>query len=125
VISDATGDPTFAAQFAAIYENWPRKSGEAEARKAFAAVIASGASIEDIARGAAAYVVDRRSDRRGPAAVVRYTTGLAKWLAGREWEAWIGLPEAEARAAAQHTTDLELIQERARARDARRSAMLF
>ncbi|KQB12539.1 helix-turn-helix domain-containing protein [Rhodobacter capsulatus] len=125
IISDAAGDPNFAAQFSAIYENWPRKSGEAEARKAFFAAIASGASIEDIARGAAAYVLDRRADRRGPAAVVRYTTGLAKWLNGREWEAWTGLPEAEARAAAQQASDFELIQERARAREARRGQMLF
>lgn len=125
IVSDAAGKHHTDARFDAIFGRWPKQSGREDARRAFGAAIAAGEDIEAIARGAAAYVIDRQRDPRGPAAVIQFTTPMGRWLRERGWEAWGGLPEAEARAAAQHTTDLELLQERARAREARRGQMLF
>jgi len=125
ILSDAAGDNLHEARFDAIFGRWPKQSGREDARRAFSAAIAAGEDIEAIARGAAAYVTDRQRDPRGPAAVIQFTTPMARWLRERGWEAWGGLPEAEARAAAQHASDLELILERARAREARRGQMLF
>lgn len=125
ILSDAAAEHHTDTRFDAIFGRWPKQSGREDARRAFSAAIAAGEDLETIARGAAAYVTDRQRDPRGPAAVIQFTTPMARWLRERGWEAWGGLPEAEARAAAQHASDLEILQERARARDARRSAMLF
>ena len=125
IVSDAAGKHHTDARFDAIFGRWPKQSGREDARRAFGAAIAAGEDIEAIARGAAAYVIDRQRDPRGPAAVIQFTTPMGRWLRERGWQAWVGLPEAEARAAAQQASDIELIQERARAREARRGQMLF
>lgn len=85
--------------FDAIWRGWPKKTGRAEAWKSLIDALAAGAVPAEIARGAAAYIADRQRDSRGPAAVIQYTTPLARWLADGAWAAWLDLPEAEQRAA--------------------------
>lgn len=120
VLSDAA-----MASFRALFDRWPKRIGEADARGAFAEALSAGADLRAIAVGAAAYVADRYRDRRGPAAIIQFTTPLARWLRERGWETWQGLPEAER--AAQHTAadEEEAARARARSRAALRAAMPF
>lgn len=111
--------------FASIYRRWPKQAGETEARQAFRAAIASGVELELIAQGAAAYIADRQRDRRGPAAVIQFTTPMARWLGERGWEAWAALPEAERQAEHEAATTHAAFLARARERDARRKSMPF
>lgn len=111
--------------FASIYNRWPKQAGEAEARQAFRVALASGVEFEEVAKGAAAYIADRQRDRRGPAAIVQYTTPMARWLGERGWEAWAALPEAERQAEREAATEHDAFLARARDRDARRRSMPF
>ena len=108
--------------FASIFGRWPKRGGEAEARRAFHEAVRAGASVEAIARGAAAYVIDRHRDPRGPAATIQFTTPLARWLSESAWETWGGLPDAERAASAAAADELSAsIARRKRAEEARRA----
>lgn len=111
--------------FSTIFDRWLKRSGEKDARCAFMRALADGADPEAIARGAAAYLVDRSRDRRGPAAVIQYTTPLARWLADRGWETWAALPSAERQAAASDFSDHEAMKATMREREERRRSMPF
>lgn len=115
----------YAQAFASIYNRWPKQAGEAEARRAFRVALASGVEFEDVAKGAAAYIADRQRDRRGPAAIVQFTTPLARWLNERGWETWQALPDAERQAAQTAAEEYEASLALARARDERRKSMPF
>jgi hypothetical protein len=114
-----------AASFTALIDRWPKRGGETEARQAFAEALAQGAELRDIAVGAAAYVADRHRDRRGPAALVQYTTPLARWLREKGWEVWKGLPGAERAAQQAAAKEDESAHARALSRAAMRAAMPF
>jgi hypothetical protein len=122
LVSDATDADRM---FAVIFGRWLKRSGEREARRAFMRALADGADPEAIARGAAAYLADRRRDRRGPAAVIQFTTPMARWLDDRAWETWASLPGAEQQAAASEVAEREAMKARMREREDRRRAMPF
>jgi uncharacterized protein YdaU (DUF1376 family) len=63
--------------FADFWEAYPRKVGKGAAEKAFAAAVAKGASVADIAAGL--------NRQRWPADV-QYIPHPATWLNGRRWE---------------------------------------
>lgn len=113
------------SMFEAIYDRWPKRGKEDDARRAFKQALAAGADPEHIAIGAAAYVADRHRDRRGPAAVIQFTTPLARWLRERGWETWIALPDAERVAAQGASDERETMLERLRTQETRRRAMPF
>lgn len=120
LLSDAEAD-----SFRALYGRWPKKAGEADARRAFSEVLAEGVDLEAIALGAAAYVINRNRDTRGPGAVVQFTTPLGRWLRERGWETWSGLPDAERSAAQYAEAEREAMMERLRAQVALRNSMPF
>lgn len=119
------GPEEHARQFDAIWNRWPKRSGRRDAEAAFREAIRGGADIEAVARGAAAYVTGRLRDRRGPAAVIQFTSPLARWLSDKSWEAWQGLPDAEHAAQISGADDLAGLIERAKRREAARLAMPF
>lgn len=120
LLSDAQAE-----SFAALYDRWPKRTGMADARRAFAEALREGVELEAIALGAAAYVVDRNRDHRGPAAVINFTTPLARWLRERGWETWAALPDAERSAAQDAEAEREAMMERLRAQVALRNSMPF
>jgi hypothetical protein len=122
LVSDA---PDADRMFVAIFGRWLKRGGEKDARRAFMQALAAGADPEAIARGAAAYLAHRRRDRGGPAAVIQFTTPMARWLDDRGWETWASLPDAEQQAAASEHTEHEAMKARMREREDRRREMLF
>jgi hypothetical protein len=118
-------DADASRMFEAIFRGWIKRTGENDARRAFMKALSEGADLEAVARGAAAYIADRRRDRRGPAAVIQFTTPLARWLDDRGWETWASLPDAEQQAVASDFADQEAMKARMREREERRRAMPF
>ena len=108
---EVVGPEDHARAFEALWSNWPKRSGRAEARAAWQDVLRQGAVAEMILEGAAAYIADRKRDKRGPAAVVQYTTPLARWLREAAWEAWVAVPGSEAAAYAAQAEEDERIAE--------------
>lgn len=125
LVSDATDADRM---FTAIFDRWLKRMNEKDekvARRTFMQALAAGADPEAIARGAAAYLADRRRDKRGAAAVIHFTTPLARWLDDRGWETWASLPDAEQQAAASEVAEREAMKARMREREERRRAMPF
>lgn len=119
---EVVGPEDHAPAFEALWSNWPKKAGRSEAQAAFADAIHRGANVDNIMRGAAAYIADRRMDKRGAAAVVQFTTPLGRWLRDATWEAWFKVPDAEALRASDHyAEDLQIVE----AAFAARKAMPF
>lgn len=113
------------AMFEVIFGRWPKRGQEDDARRAFKKALAAGADPAHVAKGAAAYVADRHRDRRGPAAVIQFTTPLARWLQERSWETWIALPDAERIAAQGASDEREAMLDKLRDQETRRQAMPF
>lgn len=122
---DASGTDDASGFIDALWAQWPKKSRRQDAEAAIRAALQRGVPKEMIARGAAAYVADRRSDSRGPSAVIQFTAPLGRWIEGEQWNSYLGLPEAKQRAAAAEIADHESTTRAAEDFKSRRSARIF
>uniref|UniRef100_A4WNQ7 Helix-turn-helix domain-containing protein n=2 Tax=Cereibacter TaxID=1653176 RepID=A4WNQ7_CERS5 len=108
-----------------LWQWWPKKSRKPKVEAVIRAALERGVSGETIARGAAAYVADRKLDDRGPRAVVHYTTPLERWIEEEQWLSSIDLPEAERRAFEAEKADREITARAAEELTSRRTAKIF